>query len=138
MDQALDFSHVCVYNNSQMKWFAAKGPVAAGIRQRKDELVRRCGMPENALPGSLALTHRKCGNANYRCATGQGHPLWSLTFMGEGKKRVESLPAAWVDDIRPPVGEGREYKGAVAEVCAINAQLLALWRQQQTKKRKTR
>jgi hypothetical protein len=32
--------------------------------------------------------------------------------------------------------EGREYKDAVSEVFAINAQLLALWRKQHLKRRR--
>lgn len=118
-----------------MKWFTSKGPDAARLRQRKYELVRRFGIPENALPGSLALTHRKCGKANCHCASGKGHPMWSLTFMVDGKKRVEPIPAEWVDRIRPLVVEGREYKRAVAEVFAANAQLLGLWRRQKPKKK---
>jgi len=119
-----------------MKWFKAKGPVAARLRQRKYELVRRFGIPEHALPGSLALTHRRCGKPNCRCASGEGHPQWSLTFMVDGKKRVESIPAAWVEEIQPLVVRGREFKEAVAEVFAINAQLLALWRKQQRRKKR--
>ena len=118
-----------------MKWFTPKGPVAARLRQRKYELLRKFRIPENALPGSLSLTHRKCGKPNCRCASGEGHPQWSLTFMVDGKKRVEAIPAAWVEEIRPLVVQGREYKDAVAEVFAVNAQLLALWRKQKRKKR---
>jgi len=54
--------------------------------------------------------------------------------MVEGRKRVERIPDEWVDQIRPLVEQGREFKEAVAEVFASNAQLLALWRQQSTKK----
>ena len=61
--------------------------------------------------------------------------MWSLTFMVDGKKRVERIPTAWVEELRSLVAEGREYKNAVAEVFAINAQLLALWRKQNQKKR---
>lgn len=65
--------------------------------------------------------------------------MWSLTFMVDGTKRVERIPSDWVDDIRPLVDAGRAFKTAAAEVFAINAQLLALWRQQQqTKQRKQR
>ena len=120
-----------------MKWFRAKGPLAARLRQRKYELVRRFRIPENALPGSLSLTHRRCGQPTCHCASGQGHPLWSLTFMVNRKKRVERLPDDWVPQIKPLVEQGRQFKDAVAEVFAINAQLLALWRQElQQKKRK--
>jgi hypothetical protein len=58
--------------------------------------------------------------------------------MVEGIKRVERIPDQWVDQIRPLVEQGREFKEAVAEVFAANAQLLALWRQQQTTKKKSK
>jgi len=119
-----------------MRWFNAKGPAAARLRQRKHVLLRRFRIPDQALPGSLALTHRRCGKPNCRCASGEGHPLWSLTFMVDGKKRVERIPDEWVEEIRLLVQQGREFKGAVAEVFAINAQLLALWRREKTKKRR--
>ena len=64
--------------------------------------------------------------------------MWSLTFMVDGTKRVERIPSDWVDDIRPLVDAGRAFTTAAAEVFAINAQLLALWRQQQTKQRTKR
>ena len=119
-----------------MKWFRAKGPEAARLRQRKHELLRRFNIPENALPGSLSLTHRRCGKPTCHCAAGKGHPMWSLTFMVDGKKRVERIPDDWVEEIRPLVEQGREFKRAVAEVFAANAQLLVLWRKQATRKRR--
>ena len=118
-----------------MKWYGAKGESAARLRQRKHALLRRFQIPPDARPGSLSLTHRRCGKPNCRCADGEGHPIWSLTFMAEGRKRVERIPDEWVDQIRPLVEQGREYKDAVAEVFSANAQLLALWRKQSTKKR---
>lgn len=120
----------------RMKWFKAKGPQAVRLRQRKHELVRRYGIPENAVGGSLALTHRRCGKPTCHCATGKGHPMWSLTFMVDGKKRVERIPDDWVEEIRPLVEQGREVKSAVGEMLAANAQLLTLWRKQTTKKKR--
>jgi hypothetical protein len=61
--------------------------------------------------------------------------MWSLTFMVEGKKHVERIPDEWVEQIRPLVEQGREFKDAIAEVFAANAQLLALCRRQSMKKR---
>jgi hypothetical protein len=107
-----------------------KGPKAAGVRQRKFELLRLVRIPPDALPGSLALTHRRCGKAACHCARGEGHPLWSLTFMVDGKKRVERIPDEWVEEVRRRVDAGRKFKEAIAEVFAANAQLLVLWRQQ--------
>ena len=103
-------------------WYDAKGEAAARLRQRKYALLRRGQIPPDALPGSLALTHRRCGTPTCHCAQGEGHPLWSLTFMVHGKKRVERIPDEWVEQIRPLVEQGREFKDAVAEVFAANAQ----------------
>jgi hypothetical protein len=49
---------------------------------------------------------------------------------------VERIPDEWVEQTRPLVEQGREFKDAVAEVFAANAQLLALRRQQSTPKRR--
>jgi hypothetical protein len=109
-----------------------KGPQAARLRQRKFELLRRFPIPPELLPGALSLTHRRCGQPTCHCAADQkGHPVWSLTFMAAGKKRVERIPNDWVEEVQALVEAGREFKEAVAEVFAANAQLLALWRRQQ-------
>lgn len=122
-------------SNTQMNWYDAKGDPAARLRQRKHALLRSLRIPPDALPGSLALTHRRCGKPNCRCADGEGHPVWSLTFRADGRKRVERVPDEWVEQIRPLVEQGREFKDAIAEVFAANAKLLALWRRQSLKKK---
>ncbi len=125
----LDFWRFCVYNYAQMD-IKPKGEQAARLRQRKFRALTRLTLPPDALPGSLALTHRRCGKAACHCAKGLGHPVWTLTFMVEGKKRVERIPDDWVQEVRRQVEAGRRFNEAVKEVLAANAQLLALWRKQ--------
>lgn len=107
------------------------GPPANRLRQRKRQLVSRLNLPPDALPGSLALTHRRCGKPSCHCADGQGHPSWSLTFMVQGKKRVEHIPQQWVDAVRQRLDHGRQFKEALAELFVLNAELLVLERKQQ-------
>jgi len=107
-----------------------RGDQAAKLRQRKFERLHGLRLPEDALPGSLALTHRRCGKKTCHCATGEGHPVWTLTFMTEGKKHVEWVPEEWVEEVRRRVEEGRAFKQAVMEVWTANAQLLAMERKQ--------
>ena len=108
-----------------------KGSQAARLRQGKFQLLRRFPIPPDLLPGSLSLTHRRCGQPTCHCATDQkGHPVWSLTFMARGKKHVERIPNEWVEEVQRLVDAGQDFKQAVAEVLAANAQLLALWRRQ--------
>lgn len=106
------------------------GAQAARLRQRKFELLRRLRIPPEGLPGSLALTHRRCGKPTCHCATGEGHPLWSLTFMVGGKKHVERIPEGWLVEVRRRVEAGRAFKDGVAEVFARNALLLVIERKQ--------
>ena len=116
-----------------MKKRQAKGEQAAQLRQRKFAVLRRypiAAVVRDLLPGSLSETRRRCGKPTCHCTMGEGHPSWYLTFMVGGKKRVEHIPAAWVADVRRRVDAGREFKQAVAEVFAANAQLLVLERQQ--------
>jgi hypothetical protein len=56
--------------------------------------------------------------------------------MAEGKRRVEHIPNDWVEEIRPLVEQGRQFKEAAAEILAANAQLLALRRREETKEAK--
>lgn len=107
-----------------------KGAEAARLRQRKFQLLRTLQIPAEALPGSLAMTLRRCGKSSCHCARGEGHPSWSLTFMVGGQKRVEHIPAEWVEPVRRRVELGRQAKDALAEILAANAQLLALERRQ--------
>ena len=62
--------------------------------------------------------------------------MWQLTYMVDGKKRVESIPKDWAEALLRLVEQGREYKNALAEIGAINAQLLAIFKQQQKKKKR--
>jgi len=112
------------------------GPIASRLRQRKFQLLRRFAIPAEALPGCLSLTHLRCGKPTCHCAKDRGHPVWSLTFMVEGKKRVQHIPKEWVEEVRHRVREGREFQDAVREVLAANAQLLALERKKPKKKKK--
>ena len=107
-----------------------KGPLAARLRRRNLHLLDRVEIPPTGLPGSLALSHSRCGKPSCHCADGQGHPVWSLTFMLDGQKHVERIPPDWVDSVRLRVEQARQFKEAVAEIFTANAQLLALQRDQ--------
>jgi hypothetical protein len=113
-----------------------QGPLASRLRQRKFQLLRRFSIPADALPGSLSLSHLRCGKPTCHCADDRGHPVWSLTFMVQGKKQVQHIPKDWVEEVRRRVKAGREFQDAVREVLAANAQLLALERKKPKKKKK--
>jgi len=115
-----------------------KGPHAARLRKRKFDLARRFTVPEDLLPGSLSLSHIRCGKPTCHCAQPEdpGHPNWTLTFMAQGNKRVLHIPKDWVEEVQRRVEAGREFQDAGREVLTANAELLALAKQQQRKRRR--
>ena len=117
-----------------MKKPKPRGEQAAQLRQRKFTLLRRYQLLEEVvaelLPGSLSQSRRRCGKPTCHCATGVGHPSWYLAFMVGGKQRVQHIPAAWAAQVQRRVTAGRQFKEAMAEVLAANAQLLVLERRQ--------
>ncbi len=119
----------CRYDGTQMK-IEPKGQEASRLRQKKFATLRALEIPEDALPGSLALCHRRCGKPTCHCAKGEGHPIWMLTYMRDGKKVVERVPHEWAEEVKRRVDAGRQFRDAIAEVFDANAQLFVLWRRQ--------
>lgn len=111
------------------------GLPANRLRRRKRQIASHLVPPPDGLPGSLALTHRRCGKPSCHCADGLGHPLWSLTFMVQGKKRVEHIPQRWVEAVRQRVDSARQFKESLAELFVLNAELLVFERNQQPDKK---
>ena len=109
-----------------------KGPQAARLRQRKFELLSRFNIPPDLLPGSVSLSHFRCGKATCHCNHDEGHP--ACTYMVNGKKRVQHIPKELVPEIQQRVAAGREYQDAVREVLAANAQLWVLAQKQKRRR----
>jgi len=100
------------------------------LESRRKQILSDLCLPPQGLPGSLAQSRRRCGSPGCHCHRGEPHLSWTLTFMVEGKKRVEHVPNELLDTIRTRVEEGNAYKSEVAELMAVNAQLLLLGRRE--------
>jgi len=98
------------------------------LQARRKELLPGLRLPSAGLPGSLTASRGRCGSVGCHCHQGEGHLSWTLTFMVDRRKRVEHIPNELVEAVRRRVGQGNAYKGGVAELMAINAQLLVLER----------
>jgi uncharacterized protein DUF6788 len=103
-------------------------PLASRLRQRKFALLRRFSIPADLLPGSLSVSRIRCGKPSCHCANRDdpGHPIWTYTFMVNGKKQTQHIPKEMIEEVNKRVAAGREFQDAVREVLAANAQLLVL------------
>src|SRR5215831_6529126 len=99
---------------------------ARQLRARRRALAERLGDVEHVLAGSLAEQSRRCGRPGCRCADGEPHgPYAYFTPRPGGRGRARYVPAALAGVVRRYLRRGGEVEGVLAEISAINAELLA-------------
>ena len=92
---------------------------------RRRRLATRLGDVEQVLAGSLVEQTRRCGKAGCRCAEGEPHgPYVYFAPKTAGRGRLRYVPAALLDVVRRCVHTGTEIEAVLAEVSAINTELL--------------
>jgi len=96
------------------------------LLSRRRALAARLGDVERVLAGSLAEQTRRCGRPGCRCAAGEPHgPYAYFTPRPAGRGRARYVPAALVEAARRYLQRGEAARAVLAEISAINAELLA-------------
>jgi Family of unknown function (DUF6788) len=91
---------------------------------RRKRLAERIGDIEQVLLGSLVEQTRRCGKDGCRCSYGDGHGPYSY-FAPRRERGLRYVPAALVASVRLCLRHGEQVETALAEISAINAELLA-------------
>jgi hypothetical protein len=92
------------------------------LRTRRDRLVASLPQAGAFLAGSLVEQRRKCGKEGCRCTQGELHgPYVYLQVAG----RLLYVPSALADMVRSDVEISQRLREALAEISAINMELLA-------------
>jgi hypothetical protein len=100
-------------------------PTAALLARRR-RLAARLGDVEGVLVGSLTEQTRRCGRPDCRCAQGEPHgPYAYFTPKPAGRGRARYVPAVLVASVRAWLARGEQVHTLLAEISAINAELLA-------------
>ena len=96
------------------------------LRARRRALAARLGDVQQVLAGSLAEQPRRCGRPGCRCADGEPHgPYAYFTPRPHGRGRVRYVPAPLAQVVRRCLQRGAEVQAVLAEISAVNAELLA-------------
>jgi hypothetical protein len=104
----------------------ARMPLEQLLERRRAAAGRLAAAAEHVLAGSLAEQTRRCGRAGCRCADGEPHgPYAYFTPRPSGRGRARYVPAALEDAVRRCLRRGAEAEEALAEISAVNAELLA-------------
>ena len=84
------------------------------------------GDVEQVLAGTLTEQTRRCGKPECRCAGGELHgPYAYFAPRPGGRGRARYVPAELVAAVRARLGRGERVQTVLAEISAINAELLA-------------
>ena len=96
------------------------------LLDRRRRLVARLGDAELLLAGSLVEQTRRCGKRDCRCADGAPHGPYSyFSPRPYGRGRLKYVPPALADVVGRYLHRHGEVDAALAEISAINAELLA-------------
>jgi hypothetical protein len=99
---------------------------ARQLLARRRALAERLGSVEEVLAGTLTEQTRRCGKAGCRCAGGEPHgPYAYFTARPQGRGRARYVPAGAAEVVRRYLQRGEQVETVLAEISAINAELLA-------------
>lgn len=61
--------------------------------------------------GSVRKYQRKCTKKDCpQCKSGEGHPVWELTYYVEGKQRSKHIPRALIGEVKQALENGRKIE----------------------------
>jgi hypothetical protein len=93
---------------------------------RRRAAATRLGDVEQVLAGTLTEQARRCGRPGCRCEHGDPHgPYAYFTPRPAGRGRARYVPAGLAGVVRRYLHRGEQAGAALAEISAINAELLA-------------
>lgn len=106
----------------------AKGLISLSTPEllaRRRTLAAGLGDTEQVLLGSLVEQMRRCGKAGCRCAAGRLHGPYAFLTSKGGKRGMRYVPAALLARTRSYLQRGAHVEDVLAEISAINVELLA-------------
>lgn len=116
-------TYSCVMNQHKAD---LAGLSTAALLARRRRLAARLGDVEQVLAGSLVEQTRRCGKPGCRCAEGEPHgPYVYFVPKTAGRGRLRYVPASLVAAVRARLVRGEQVAAVLAEISAINAELLA-------------
>jgi len=96
------------------------------LRARRRAAAARLGDVEQVLAGTLTEQARRCGRPGCRCEHGEPHgPYAYFTPRPAGRGRARYVPSALAGVVRRYLHRGEQAEAVLAEISAINAELLA-------------
>jgi hypothetical protein len=107
------------------------------FERRTASLLGRLGQVGPFVAASLVCVEHRCGNRRCRCATGEKHAAWRLTYKDKRQKTVTVyVPVSMLEEVRQWAKNYRAFKRLAAEIS--DAQLRRVRLHVAEKRRKSR
>jgi hypothetical protein len=85
---------------------------------RRDAKLRQLGSLGPMVAASLCRRMVTCGNPNCRCARGEKHESWCLTYKVKARTRTVHVPRDMLEEVRAWVKEHKRARKLLAEISA--------------------
>jgi hypothetical protein len=112
--------------NSNAKASAARRALRRLEQQLPTVIKAAMGVRGKVLAASLSKTHKICGKPNCKCARGEKHVVYQLSWTENGRRRSTHIRADELAKIRTTVGRYRRLRQCRAELLKIASEGAAL------------
>jgi len=94
------------------------------LEVRRDAKLRKLGTLGPMVGATLCRRMVTCGNSRCRCASGDKHESWCLTYKVQGRTKTVHVPRDMVEDVRGWVQEHKKAKRLMAEISALGFEII--------------
>lgn len=94
------------------------------IRRLLDARRARLAPDRPVLAATLTQVRKRCGQPTCRCAHGQPHQAWHLTYKVQGKTHTVYVPHDLLDEVRSWIHEHQRLKTLLHEIHLLTVALI--------------
>jgi len=97
------------------------------IAQRLPGLIEGVmGVRAEVMAASLSKTHKVCGKPNCKCARGEKHEVYQLSWTENGRRRSTHVRSDELDKVRAAVERYRKLKQSRADLLKLASEAASL------------
>jgi hypothetical protein len=101
-----------------------KGGVMSRFETRRDAKLRKLGTLGPMVAASLCRRMVTCGNPRCKCAGGEKHESWCLTYKVRAKTKTVHVPRDMVKEVEAWVKEHRRAKELLSEISELGLEII--------------
>lgn len=87
---------------------------------RREAKLKQLASAKPFVAASLCPVSRRCGNPDCKCAQGEPHQAYALTFKVHGKTKTVHVPKDRVEEVKKWVQEHKRIKGLIQEISNLS------------------